>query len=284
MKPEYEYIQGSSEKSFYVKYVNRPSRPLISNAWHYHEEIEICYTPLSTGKRFVGNDVSEYQEGDIVLLGSNLPHGFTTHQECKQLVIQFMPDFLGTQLHSIPELTDIAKLFHKAKLGLFFPDKKGKIKKRLQRVYQKNNLASLLNLIDALRLMFSSEDQQIICQKDYLDAINDRQLARMKIVYDHVGRNFMNPIPIKEVAQLINLTESAFYKFIKKKTGKSFVHIVNEFRIAHSTNLLINPEISISSACYSSGFNNLSYFTRTFKKFMHETPKQFQQRTLARYN
>ncbi len=280
MRPEYEYIEGSLEKSFAVKYVHRDSRPLISNAWHYHEEIEICFTPKSYGKRFVGNVVSEYAEGDIVLLGSNLPHGFTTHQSCKQLVIQFMPDFLGSEMQSKPEFKGLTRLFNKARLGLYFPDNDGKIRKRLKKVYQKDNLGSLLNLVAALRLMSKSHEYNMICSEDYLTSLNDRQLARIKIIYDYIGANYMHPIRIKEIADLVNLTESAFYKFIKKKTGKSFVHIVNEFRIANATNLLVHPETSVSDACYSSGFNNLSYFSRCFRKIMNETPKQYQKRIL----
>ncbi|MEM6700239.1 MAG: AraC family transcriptional regulator, partial [Bacteroidota bacterium] len=73
MKPEYEIIAEPPERSFTAKIVARKSRPLLSQAWHYHPEIEICFTKESSGKRFVGNQISDYEVGDLVMFGANLP-------------------------------------------------------------------------------------------------------------------------------------------------------------------------------------------------------------------
>ncbi|MEL7118219.1 MAG: AraC family transcriptional regulator, partial [Bacteroidota bacterium] len=120
MKPEYEKIIEPAERSFNAKIVNRESRPLLSQAWHFHPEIEICYTMKSSGRRFVGNQISDYKENDLVMFGSNLPHGFTTDVYCSQVVIQMTYDFLGEIFLGRPELRSIKQLFEDAKQGLEF--------------------------------------------------------------------------------------------------------------------------------------------------------------------
>ncbi|MEL7362678.1 MAG: AraC family transcriptional regulator, partial [Bacteroidota bacterium] len=104
MKPEFEKIVESPEHSFLAKVVNRPSRPSLSQAWHFHPEIEVCYTRKSHGRRFVGNQISDYAEHDLVMLGSNLPHGFTTDVPSSQIVVQMTDDFMGRDFLDKPEL------------------------------------------------------------------------------------------------------------------------------------------------------------------------------------
>ena len=110
MKPDYEKIIDTKSRSFISRKVKRENRPLLTAAWHFHPEIEICFTQKSNGKRYVGNNISDYHEGDLVMLGSNLPHGFTTVEVCKQTVIQLRYDFLGDGFFNQPELYQIRKL------------------------------------------------------------------------------------------------------------------------------------------------------------------------------
>ena len=122
MKPEYEIITEPPERSFTAKVVKRTSRPLLSQAWHFHPEIEICFTVKSNGRRFVGNQISDYLENDLVMFGSNLPHGFTTEVFSSQVVIQMTHNFLGEAFINSPEMRSIKNLFSRAKRGLEFKD------------------------------------------------------------------------------------------------------------------------------------------------------------------
>ena len=64
-KPTFEKISQAPQHSFTAKYVERESRPHLRQAWHFHPEIEICYTAKSNGRRFVGNQIDDYQQGDL---------------------------------------------------------------------------------------------------------------------------------------------------------------------------------------------------------------------------
>lgn len=276
MKPEYEIIAEPPERSFTAKVVARKSRPLLSQAWHYHPEIEICFTRESSGKRFVGNQISDYQIGDLVMFGSNLPHGFTTDMRCAQVVIQMTEDFLGTDFIQKPELRQVQSLFERAKQGLEFGvEVKKKAKKAIKKMMNEQGFAQMIHLFDLLNLLANTKDVNPICSEEYSLDLNATSLSRLKIVYDYIVVNYQKEVRIKEVAKLINLTEAAFFKFIKKHTKKTYTQIINEFRISHASKLLMNTDLSIAEICFECGYNNISYFNRKFKSVMGKTPSDF---------
>lgn len=276
MKPEFEKIVDYTRSSFIAKEVIRNNRPLLTQAWHYHPEIEICYTVKSEGKRYVGNNISDYQKNDLVMIGSSLPHGFTTDVNCHQIVIQFSEDFLGNGFLEKAELQLIRQLINRSKMGLQFDEKTTKkAKKIIKSILPKQGCGKLINLLKLLNLLSKAKEYHIICTKEYSLNLNLNALSRIKTVLDFIEKNYKKDISIREASQLINLTESAFYKFIKKHTNKKFTQIVNEFRVDHATKLLIQGEMTIAQICYDCGYNNLSYFNRKFKEIMDVKPSEF---------
>ena len=276
MKPEYEKITEPPERSFTVKTVIRQSRPLLSQAWHYHPEIEICFTEKSFGRRFVGNHISDYRAGDLVMFGSNLPHGFTTDFYCQQVVIQMTHDFLGNAFLETPELRGVKSLFEYARRGLSF----GKMTKalardKIDRLKQSEGFQQMINLFDLLNLLSELRDADPICSEEYSYSLDATHLNRVKMVYDYVMLHFNQDIKVKTLADLLNLTEVGFYKFIKKHTKKTFTEILNDVRISQATKLLISSDDPISQIGFACGYNHSSYFNRRFKAIMGQTPQEF---------
>ena len=283
VKPEYENIVESPERSFTAKVVNRHSRPRLSQAWHFHPEIEICYTRKSHGRRFVGNQISDYQEKDLVMFGSNLPHGFTTDVKCSQVVIQMTPDFLGQTFIDKPELHSIKYLFGYARRGLEFKHgTKKRAGKIIRRLLELEGMSQLLYLLELLHVLADSDDVVEICSEEYALDFNEAHLGRIKIVYDHIMENYREEVSIQEIADKLNISDAAFYKFIKKQTKKTYTQIVNEFRIHHASKLLMTTDKAVSEIGFESGYNNLSYFNRKFKEIMHKTPHGFRSHYLSR--
>lgn len=276
MKPEYEKIVEPPERSFTAKVVNRKKRPLLSQAWHHHPEIEICYTLKSSGRRFVGNQISDYREADLVMFGTNLPHGFTTDKYCSQVVIQMMPDFLGQVFINKPELRPIKLLFAQAKRGLEFKEGvKKKANSVINKVLRSKGMYQLLYLLELLLLLADADDAVAICSEEYAFDFNETQLGRIKIVYEHIMQHFQEEVCIKDIADKLSISEAGFYKFIKKQTKKTYTQIINEFRIHHASKLLMTTDKTISQICFESGYNNVSYFNRKFKQIMQQTPHDF---------
>ena len=276
MKPEYELIKGEPENSFTSRFISRNSRPLLSQAWHYHPEIEICFSMKSHGKRFVGNNISNYAENDLVLLGSNLPHGFTTEMACEQIVIQLNTDFLGQEFFNKPELSLIKKVIKDSNRGIEYHNiTKIKAGKLINKVLNKSGLKKMIYLLELLDLLSKAKDATPICSKEYSMDLNTTHLKRIKLVYNYIMDNYMHEIRTKELADLINMTEAGFYKFIKKHTKKTLNQIVNEFRINHASRLLMSTDKTVSQISFESGFNNISYFNRKFKEIIDKTPLNY---------
>lgn len=282
MKPEYEKIVEPPQRSFTAKLVKRASRPYLSQAWHFHPEIEICYTLQSSGRRFVGNRIADYEEADLVMFGPNLPHGFTTHMPCSQVVIQMTDDFLGPAFMDKPELYAIKSLFVHSQRGLEFKgETKKRVRKVVKRLMRRDGMSQLLHLLELLHVLAEADDVEEICSEEYALDFNEAHLGRIKIVYDHIMEHFKDEVSIKEIADKLNISEAAFYKFIKKQTKKTYTQIINEFRTHHASKLLMTTDKTISQICFESGYNNLSYFNRKFKEIMNETPHRFRSHYLS---
>jgi AraC-like DNA-binding protein len=277
MKPEFEQVRRKSTQSFAIKIVKRDSRPLLTKAWHYHPEIEICYTPVSNGKRYVGNNISDYREKDLVVLGPNLPHGFTTYDKCEQYVIQFRNEFLGTDFLDTAEMEAINSLLTRSKRGLYYTGNQiEEIDERIKRICitDQNDFNRLIHLLELLDYLARSNELQPICTEKYSAYISPTKLRRIKTILDFIENNFQKDINIQDACNLVNLTESAFYKYIKRHTNKKFTSILNEYRLDHASKLLVSSNMPISDISYQSGFSNLSHFNRTFKSYYSKTPRQ----------
>ncbi|MEM6801759.1 MAG: AraC family transcriptional regulator, partial [Bacteroidota bacterium] len=274
--PEYEKIQVQPLHSFLAKIVERPKRPSLKDAWHFHPEVEICFTTKSEGKRFVGNNIEDYKSGDLVMFGSNLPHGYITERESSQVVIQMQESFLGNEFLDKPETQVIKDLFFKAKRGLKFVGKAQKeAEDKIRDMLELNGLPQIIKLLELLYLFASTADFRYITQESYIVDAKMTELKRIRIVYSYILENYRTGVSLEEAAALIPMTKSSFCKFLKKHAKKTFSEIVNEIRISHACELMIQTDMKISSIAYESGFNDISYFNRIFKKIMKSSPKEF---------
>jgi len=276
MKPEFEKIQNRPLHSFIAKVVKRPKRPTLKEAWHFHPEVEICLTLKSEGRRFVGNNISAYQSGDLVMFGTNLPHGFITKMPSEQIVLQMQENFLGEEFLEKPETKNIKELFIKAKRGIQFHGKtQKKAKNKALRVLQAEGLTKMVELLNLLSYLALSKEYSFITNKSFESNMKMIELERIQVVYDYILKNYQENVSLAEAARLVSMTKTSFCKFLKKHAKKTFSEMVNDIRINHACDLIIQTDKNITTITYESGFNDISYFSRTFKKWMHVTPKSF---------
>ena len=101
--------------------------------------------------------------------------------------------------------------------------------------------------------------------------------CRLEKVFAHLQNHYTHDIPLSIVAEIAGMTEVSFSRFVKKRTGKTFIEILNEIRLGHASRMLIETTQSIAEIAYKNGFNNLSYFNRVFKTKHNSTPKEFRE-------
>ncbi|MDG3583782.1 AraC family transcriptional regulator [Galbibacter pacificus] len=277
-KPALEVINPTFGSSFsFIKYDENQNQN--TSYWHYHPEIELVYVKGGAGKRQIGSHISYYTEGDLILIGSNLPHcGFTdkfTGNE-NEVVIQMLPDFLGAELMSKPEMNNISLLFKRCKGGLAFNGKtKEIIGTRIEALEKMNSFERLLGFLSILNELQLSEDYQILNAEGFSMQADVQDNDRINIVFNYVKTHFQQQITLEEIANISGMTVPSFCRYFKQITGKTFTHFVNEYRLVHASKLLAEKPIGITEICFESGFNNFSYFNKSFKKFTGKSPSQY---------
>jgi AraC-like DNA-binding protein len=253
--------------------------PYFETPWHYHSEYELVLIIEGSGKRFVGNHISDYQEGNLTFLGPNLPHLFRKEYNNVpggSLVIHFKEEFLGTEFHLIPEMQKIKLLFEKSRMGIHVYGKtRDEIEKRMNEIINIRGMSRLICLLNLLSFLADSTDYELLSNPD-LTWQNNRDSNRLNKVFDYLMNHFTEDIQLEEVAKIANMSYSGFCRYFKNRTKKTFSHFVNEIRIGYACKRLMESDIaSISNVCFESGFNNLTNFNEQFKKIVKVTPHQF---------
>ncbi|WP_209405314.1 AraC family transcriptional regulator [Pseudozobellia sp. WGM2] len=277
-KPAFEAIEPSFGHSYtYQKFDATKNNK--QSIWHYHPEIELVHVNGGSGKRQIGSHVSYYSNGDLILIGSNLPHcGFTdklTGNE-SETVIQMKQDFLGNDFFKIPEMKNIQNLFEIAKGGIAFSGKtKRKLGEKLLILEYQTDFQRLLSILNILNELAVSKNFKILNAEGFSMETEVKDNDRINIVFNHVKSNFKEEITLDEIASLVSMTVPSFCRYFKKITNKTFVQFVNEYRLVHASKLLAEQPMSITEVCMESGFNNFSHFNKQFKAFTGQNPSEY---------
>ncbi|MEI7735639.1 MAG: AraC family transcriptional regulator [Ferruginibacter sp.] len=276
MKPKLEQLtHRNNNRSFFSYEVSVASFEFL---WHYHPEYELTYIVKGKGKRLVGDVYEKFQEGDLVLIPPLLPHTWVSEKKgkenCRAIVIQFSIDFVA-QLFQFPELTSLKKLFANADRGLQFAiPKKHDLLLLLQKIVQNNELVSFTLLLQVLQQLTAKKAAPIV-SVNYKPMKGNENQQRINKVFQYVQKEFAEHISLKKAASLIHLSESAFCKFFKRASGKTFSDYTNEIRIAYACQLLIESDTSISEIAYNSGFDSNTYFNRVFLRKKKLRPLEY---------
>lgn len=247
--------------------------------WHYHPELELVYVNKGSGKRHIGSHLSYFNDGELVLIGSNLPHqGFTDRlsEYTSETVVQMRPDFLGDSFFEIPEMKGIQSLFERAKKGLsFFGESKEVIGKKIERLYQLSKFDQVLSVLEIFRDLSLSKEYKILNANGFSVVTAPQDNDRLNKVLNYIRTNFQHPISLAEICDLVSMTEPSFCRYFKKVTNKTFTQFLNEYRLVHASKLLSEKQISITEVCFESGFSNYSHFVTQFKAFTGKNPSAY---------
>jgi AraC-like DNA-binding protein len=277
-RPQLEKIDPGFGSSFNIRIAER-KKDYSDPFWHYHPELELAYIIDGKGKLHVGNHISFYNNGGLILIGPNLPHyGFTDRLSRKnnQVVIQMKEDFMGNGFLNIPEAQAINDLFKRSRSGIsFHGNTKKKVGQRILDLPHMNPLEKITSLIHILSELGESKEYKSLNAEGMVITVQSQDNDRLDLIYNHVRSNFDGDIPLEEVAGLVNMTVPSFCRFFKKVTKKTFVSFLNEVRIVHACKLISEEKMTITEVCYECGFNNFSHFTKSFRKITGYTPSDY---------
>ena len=282
IKANLEAIQQENKSITYQLFdINNNNLNNTFQKWHYHPEIELVYINNGKGKRQVGLHLSNYDEGDLVMIGTNVPHsGFTEYfdKERKEVVVQFKPDFLGNSLEKVLEFKNIKRLFEISKRGLVFSgNTKKTIGISMLGLQYETPLQKVLTLIKILNDLSISKDVTVLNSENF-DSESIQENERIKKVFNYIKLNYKKEVSLNEVSELVFMTPPSFCRYFKSKTNKTFTTFLNEYRINNALKLLAQSELDIKNICFQCGYNNFSHFNRLFKKQISMTPSEFRKK------
>jgi AraC-like DNA-binding protein len=258
------------------------------NPWHYHPEFELTLIIKSYGQRQVGDSIENFEPGDLVLVGQNLPHVWKNDEIffsgkanmiAQAIVVKFLPDFAGTDFLNRPELTKVRKLlFELAPRGV---KPTGNLRKKVEQIMLKmltmDNTERLIHLLMILDLLSKSKEFKLLASISYRNEKKENT-HRLSKVLDFIMENYQENITLEDVASIINMNRNAFCRFFKKGTRKSLFTILNEVRISKACQHLVQTDMNISEVCYANGFNNISSFNKAFKKIIGTSPLRYRKK------
>ncbi|PRY09940.1 AraC-like DNA-binding protein [Pontibacter ummariensis] len=250
---------------------------------HYHEEFELNFISNAAGaKRVVGDHIEEIDDLELVLVGSNLPHGWFTHhcksKEIVEITLQFHRDLFDEKFLKRNQLSFIRALLERSAKGISFSrETKEAMRPRLEQLAQKSGFDSVIELISILQDLSISRNMQTLSNSVYTSEKFNYYSRRIEKAFEYMQTYYDKDISLADMAKVVNMPEVSFSRFIKKRTGKTFIESLNEIRLGHASRMLIDTTETISEVSYKCGFNNLSYFNRVFKREKGCTPKEFRQ-------
>lgn len=278
VKPSFHKVPLKSGNSFSIR---RDLRPHFESIWHYHPEMELHYIVKGTGVKFIGDNVSNFSDGDMIFLGPNLPHTWRCAEEFFQndpglhveaIVLHFLPECFGKEFLNIPETALIREFFEASKRGFLIKEPaKTVIVNLLQKMLQSSGIDRVIVMVNILKELMNANKSRISDFSNLCPA-NDIKMSLFDSIYSYALKNYNREISLDEIASHANMSVSSFCRTFKLITKKTFIDFLIEIRVSNACRYLIEEDLDIHSVALKSGFNNLSNFYRQFKKIKGCTP------------
>lgn len=249
---------------------------------HQHTELEIVYVLKSFGERYIGDSIHSFKKGDLVLVGSRLPHSWKNDEifynnpkyTVEAIVIQFPANIIDS-FTAFPEMAHLSKLLESASRGISFGKQTVLANHELLvSLPHYSGFDRMMHLMRLLNNLSTSTDFEFLASITYQNLENSTY-ARMSSTLDFISNNFKEQLSLEDIASNLNMSKSAFCNYFKRKTGKTAISYLNELRITYACKQLIQTDNHILEIAYDSGFGNISTFNKTFKSVIGKTPREY---------
>jgi AraC-like DNA-binding protein/mannose-6-phosphate isomerase-like protein (cupin superfamily) len=248
--------------------------------WHYHVEMELTMFTAGEGTRFVGDHIGPFAAGDVVLLGSKLPHYWHARGPSSGLSVQWnFPH--GHAFWSFPETLVFAALFQRAGRGIRYSGRTaaeiGEAFRCLVDSSGPDRLGTLFRLL-AILARAPATEQIFLSKKVFsLPAAVSHQAAMADAVR-YLLANFRDTIRLADILRLTRMSKPTFSRQFRKHSGKTLSDFVSNIRLQAVCRELIETDRPIIEIALSCGFGQVSFFNRIFRRIMRCSPTQFRAR------
>lgn len=260
---------------------------LDKSSWHYHNYYEISFITEGSGKRIVADSIEEFQPGDLVFIGRNLPHVWIADKEQKLLsnrtlemvFLRFTSDAPGIQILNIPEFEYVARALTLSERGIqIIGQTLNEVSGLILQMPYLNRFQRILHFLTIMDIIGRSDSLIHLASKEYLKVRFTNGNKRINMIHDYLMKNYKNEIDLKSLAEMVNMAEGSLCRFFKQNMGITIFEYLNKIKVELACKLLMDFDLSVLRVCFDSGFNNLSHFNKQFKKVTGTTPMVYRKR------
>ncbi|MCX6335609.1 MAG: AraC family transcriptional regulator [Bacteroidia bacterium] len=281
-------------KPFYQKLVTSPTqsvifydeeKPHFTVPWHFHPEIEILYVVRSSGICYTGDGIHRFTEGEISIIGENVPHWWKSDSRfpeqpsrsgIRALIIQFKKEIFESNFINLYEMSAIKALIEKSQRGVQFTGRsRQQLGNLIRKIFRSEGIERITGLIKLLDMMAKSEEFKYHSSLGYSKIISSYDFFRFNAIHEYIITNFTKDVRLEDVAGKANMCPTAFCRYFKKHTGRTFISFINELRIGNACKLMVEEKYPVNIASAESGFNNLAHFNKMFKRYFNLSPTDY---------
>ncbi len=253
--------------------------PLVR--WHCHNEYELHYIVVSSGRVFVGDYIGEFRPGNLILTGRRLPHNWIsdTHHgeryELRDMLVHFEHATIERMAAQIAELRELLPLLEEARCGIEFFDMQEQADRYMCAIRDSSGPTRLGYFCQFLHELARCQNYQTLSTTHMQSNTDSVELDRVDALLNYVMNHYHEQLTLSEVAGQLRMSDGYFARFVKKSTGNTFNELLTRIRISKACEYLSSSDLQITKICYEVGYNNVSNFNRRFRELKHVTPRDY---------
>jgi len=255
--------------------------------WHYHNNYEISFITEGSGKRIVADSIEEFQPGDLVFIGKNIPHVWMadkaamapTQRKLEMVYLQFTDEVLNPGILLLPEFINIANALVLSERGIRIKDKTlNEVSNLMLQLPYLNNFDRMIVFLELMNIIGGSTNYTFLASNDYIKKRFSTKNKRIEAIHQYLMKNYRAEIDLAAIADMVNMAEGSVCRFFKGQMGMTIFEYLNKLKVDFATQLLMDKNLSIAEVAEDSGFNNLSHFNKQFKKVTNLQPTEYRLR------
>jgi AraC-like DNA-binding protein len=252
---------------------------------HYHPEVQVTLILRGTGTLFVGDCIEQFKPGDLIVIGANLPHVLRCDAEYYEndpemkahgISLYFKPEAFGDHFFQLPETRHISEWIRKISRGIrVAPSDTTLIDELIRLMPELEGFERFRALLSILHHLTRAHNFDYLSSVSFTTPQKDTDSKKINNVFDYVMLNFPREIRLDTVAEVAHMSPTAFCRYFKQRTRKTFSRFLNEVRIGNACKLLLEGDNTVTEVSFNCGYNNISNFNRQFKAISKFTPSEY---------
>ncbi len=255
----------------------------LRHFWHSHPELELVVMVRGSGSRHVGDSVERCGAGDVVLLGSGMPHSWGMEPSEAGRIDCIYAQWNGANLlaaaRHLNELSVLGRLFERARHALVVEGEQAQAITALAIETHQNRqepLARCAGLLRILSLLGDGSNLRTLCSPAYVapSGPDDSRQARLqRFLHEHRTER----VPAARAAAIAGVPASSFSRFFAGAFNRTYRAYCTDLKLVEACRLLAESERPVLEIALAAGFANLANFNRRFRQSRGLTPSAWRQ-------